>query len=98
MVIFDTLQSVNDLTESGMDVKQAKSITGLFKKLIEGQYSHLATKQDLDKLSTECKADIFELKVEISAVKSEIKSVKWMLSAFGAIVMVAIVQHNFIHS
>lgn len=98
MVIFDTLQSVNDLTESGMDIQQAKSITGLFKKLIESQYSHLATKQDLDKLSTECKADIFELKTEISSVKSEIKSIKWLLSAFGAIVMVAIVQHNFIHS
>ncbi|MBU3599183.1 DUF1640 domain-containing protein [Polynucleobacter sp. 30F-ANTBAC] len=98
MIFFDTLQSVNDLTESGMELQQAKSIMGLFKKLIEGQYSHLATKQDLEKLSTECKADICELKFEIGSIKSEIKSIKWMLSAFGAIVIVAIVQHNFIHS
>lgn len=91
MVIFDTLQSVNDLTDSGMDIQQAKSITGLFKKMIEGQYTHLATKQDLEKLSTECK-------FEINAVKSEIKSIKWMLGAFGTVVIAAIVQHNFIHS
>ncbi len=84
MVIFDTLQSVNALTKSGMDVQQATTLTVILKGLFESQYGNLVTKQDLDKLSTECKA--------------EIKSVKWMLSIFGAIVMAAIVQHNFIHS
>ena len=91
MIFFDTLQSVNDLTESGMELQQAKSITQLIKKLIESQYANLATKQDLDKLSSECQ-------FEIGSIKSEIQSIKWMLSAFGAIVIVAIVQHNFIHS
>jgi hypothetical protein len=30
-------------------------------------------------------------------VKTEIKALKWMLGTFGVIVMVAIVQHGFVH-
>jgi hypothetical protein len=62
----------------------------LLKDLIDGQFGHLATKQDLEKISTDCKAEIFE-------VKTEIKALKWMIGSFGLIVMVAIIQHGFVH-
>jgi hypothetical protein len=38
MVIFDTLQSVNALTKSGMDVQQATTLTVILKGLFESQY------------------------------------------------------------
>lgn len=86
----DTLKTMSELTNSGMDAKQARTITTLLKDLIDGQFGHLATKQDLEKISSDCKAEIFE-------VKTEIKALKWMIGSFGLIVMVAIIQHGFVH-
>jgi hypothetical protein len=90
MIYMDTLKTRSELTNSGMDAKQARTITTLLKDLIDGQFGHLATKQDLEKISTDCKAEIFE-------VKTEIKALKWMIGSFGLIVMVAIIQHGFVH-
>jgi len=90
MLFIDTLKTVNELTNSGMDENQARTITTMLKDLMDGQFVSLATKQDLEKVSIECKAEIFE-------VKTEIKALKWMLGTFGVIVMVAIVQHGFVH-
>ena len=90
MLFIDTLKTVNELTNSGMDENQARTIITMLKDLMDGQFLSLATKQDLEKVSIECKAEIFE-------VKTEIKALKWMLGTFGVIVMVAIVQHGFVH-
>jgi hypothetical protein len=90
MIYMDTLKTMSELTNSGMDAKQARTITTLLKNLIDGQFGHLATKQDLEKISTDCKAEIFE-------VKTEIKALKWMIGSFGLIVLVAIIQHGFVH-
>lgn len=90
MIYMDTLKTMSELTNSGMDAKQARTITTLLKNLIDGQFGHLATKQDLEKISSDCKAEIFE-------VKTEIKALKWMIGSFGLIVMVAIIQHGFVH-
>ncbi len=90
MIYMDTLKTMSELTNSGMDAKQARTITTLLKDLIDGQFGHLATKQDLEKISSDCKAEIFE-------VKTEIKALKWMIGSFGLIVMVAIIQHGFVH-
>ena len=90
MIYMDTLKTMSELTNSGMDAKQARTITTLLKDLIDGQFGHLATKQDLEKISTDCKAEIFE-------VKTEVKALKWMIGSFGLIVMVAIIQHGFVH-
>jgi hypothetical protein len=105
MVIFDTLRTFNDLTKSGMTVRQATAITRILKGLIESQDSNLLTKHDLKQFSLDFKGDISELKLGSTSlgsgantIQSEIKSIKWMLSIFGAIVMAAVVQHNFIHS
>ena len=62
----------------------------ILKGLLDSQFVGQATKRDLEKLS-------FELKAEILQVKTDIKALKWMLGTFGVIVMVAIVQHGFVH-
>jgi len=62
----------------------------MLKGILDIQFVRLAMKQDLEKVSFELKAAIFE-------VKTEIKALKWMLGTFGVIVMVAIVQHGFAH-
>ncbi len=62
----------------------------ILKGLLDSQFFGQATKRDLEKLSFELKAEIFE-------VKTDIKALKWMLGTFGVIVMVAIVQHGFVH-
>ena len=62
----------------------------MLKGLLGSQFVGQATKRDLEKVSFELKAAIFE-------VKTEIKALKWMLGTFGVIVMVAIVQHGFVH-
>ena len=62
----------------------------MFKGILDIQFVGYATKRDLEKIS-------FELKAAIFAVKTEIKALKWMLGTFSVIVMVAIVQHGFVH-
>jgi hypothetical protein len=62
----------------------------MLKGILDIQFVGHATKRDLEKISFELKAAIFE-------VKTEIKALKWMLGTFGVIVMVAIVQHGFVH-
>ncbi len=97
MNYFDTLKSVNDLTNTGMGFKQAEILTGMYKDLIENQYGHLANKQDLEKVSMECKNEIFEVKMEVKSINSEIKTIKWILGVFAAVVMANFVQHNLMH-
>jgi hypothetical protein len=62
----------------------------MLKRLLDSQFVGQATKRDLEKVSFELKAAIFE-------VKTDIKALKWMLGTFGVIVIVAIVQHGFVH-
>jgi hypothetical protein len=62
----------------------------MFKGILDIQFVGHATKRDLEKISFELKAAIFE-------VKTEIKALKWMIGTFSVIVMVAIFQHGFVH-
>jgi len=62
----------------------------MFKGILDIQFVGHATKRDLEKISFELKAVIFE-------VKTEIKVLKWMIGTFSVIVMVSIVQHGFVH-
>ena len=83
MIYFDTLKTANEPTTAGMDAHQAKTLINIFKVLLENQHSQQVTKQVLELVASQCKA--------------EIQAIKWMLGVFGTIVMVAIVQHNFVH-
>lgn len=100
----DTLKTVNDLIDSGMDDRQAKTLVSIFNEFIKNQFAHLVTKQDLDKTSNECKAEILEIKMEVKTIKSEIKiinseikTIKWILGIFAAIVIATMVGHNLMH-
>lgn len=104
MMYIDTLKTVNDLIDSGMDGRQAKTLVSIFSEFIQNQFGHLVTKQDLDTRSNECKAEILEIKMEVKTIKSEIKiinseikTIKWILGIFAAIVIATMVQHNLMH-
>lgn len=100
----DTLKTMDQLVESGMNDKQAKTLVSIFSEFIQNQFGHLVTKQDLDARSNECKAEILEIKMEVKTIKSEIKiinseikTIKWILGIFAAIVIATMVQHNLMH-
>ncbi len=96
----DTLKTMDQLVESGMNDKQAKTLVSIFSELIQSQFGLLATKEDLAKTSNECKAEILEVKTiksEIKIINSEIKTIKWILGFFAAIVIASMVQHNLMH-
>lgn len=97
MMYIDTLKTVNDLIDSGMDGKQAKTLVSIFNEFMNSQLGRLATKEDVDKTSNECKAEILEIKMEIKTINSEIKTIKWILGFFAAIVIASMVQHNLMH-
>ena len=104
MMYIDTLKTVNDLIDSGMDGRQAKTLVSIFNEFMNSQLGRLATKEDLDKTSNECKAEILEIKMEVKTIKSEIKimnseikTIKWILGIFAAIVIATMVQHNLMH-
>ncbi|MFM8154207.1 MAG: hypothetical protein ACKN8Y_13050 [Polynucleobacter victoriensis] len=54
MMYIDTLKTVNDLIDSGMDGRQAKTLVSIFNEFMNSQLGRLATKEDLDKTSNEC--------------------------------------------
>ena len=100
----DTLKTMDQLVESGMNDKQAKTLVSIFSEFIQSQFGLLATKEDLAKTSNECKAEILEIKMEVKTIKSEIKiinseikTIKWILGIFAAIVIATMVQHNLMH-
>jgi hypothetical protein len=93
----DTLKTMDQLVESGMNDKQAKTLVSIFSELIQSQFGLLATKEDLAKTSNECKAEILEVKMEIKTINSEIKTIKWILGIFAAIVIGSMIQQNLMH-
>lgn len=100
----DTLKTMDQLVESGMNDKQAKTLVSIFSEFIQNQFGQLAKKEDLAKTSNECKAEILEIKMEVKTIKSEIKvinseikTIKWILGIFAAIVIATMVQHNLMH-
>lgn len=93
----DTLKTMDQLVESGMNDKQAKTLVSIFSELIQNQFGLLATKEDLAKTSNECKAEILEVKMEIKNINSEIKTIKWILGIFAAIVIGSMIQQNLMH-
>jgi hypothetical protein len=87
-VTFDTLKYVEHLEKSGIPREHASAIANAQKEsLSEVLDSTLATKQDIQSLKLENKENIQSLKLEMSALKGEMTSIKWMM---GVLVGVAI--------
>ncbi|QWD80530.1 DUF1640 domain-containing protein [Polynucleobacter sp. MWH-Spelu-300-X4] len=94
MIHFDTYEFVSDLTKSGMEVHQASTLSKKLKGIFDGQYSDLATKQDVEKVASECRSEIALVKTEL---KGEIQMLRWMIGILVAAVVASLIQHNFIH-
>jgi len=73
MLRFDTLKLARELTEAGMDSRQAEALA---RGLGEMDTSELATKTDLTGLRAETADLRSELRIEIAGVKSEIADLR----------------------
>ena len=87
-VMFDTLEFVNSLQESGFNEEQAKGMAGAIKKVRQAQLETLATKGDLLELKGELKADIAE-------IKWEIRLNRWMLVLIIAVTVLPSLKSLF---
>ena len=72
-VIFDTLEFVETLKESGFNEEQAKGMATAIKKVQQTHLESLATKADFREL----KSDLCALE---SCMMGELRLVKWMLA------------------
>jgi len=101
MIHFDTHEFIQDLTNSGMDAKQASTLSNQLKAVFDGQRTELATKHDVEKVTLECRSEIALVNSEIALVKTELKgdiqTLKWMIGFLMAAVVASLIQHNFIH-
>ena len=87
-VMFDTLEFVDSLQESGFNEEQAKGMAGAIKKVQQAQLETLATKGDLLELKGELKADIAE-------IKWEIRLNRWMLVLIIAVTVLPSLKSLF---
>ena len=94
-VMFDTLEFVNSLQESGFNEEQAKGMAGAIKKVRQAQLETLATKGDLLELKGELKADIAEIKTDIAEIKGEIRLNRWMLVLIIAVTVLPSLKSLF---
>jgi hypothetical protein len=83
MVTFDTLKFYKEMSNAGMEEKQAITISKELQEIFSQNSDHLATK-----------SDIREVKMEL---KGEIYSLRWMIGFVMAAIVASLIQHNFIH-
>ncbi len=69
--LFDTRDAAEDLEAAGFESKQAKAIVLVVDKSLTGG---VATKADLAEVKAELKADIAEVRTELTEVKAELKA------------------------
>lgn len=71
-IAFDTLKAARRLQEEGgFDERQARGIVATFS---EGMFDNLATKQDLNELRQELKAEIGSVRNEHHSFRAEMKA------------------------
>ena len=82
---FDTHEMVKELMAAGFSDEQAEAVTRLLRRSQDIDFSHLATKSDLQTELAAMRAEIVqnktELKAEIAETKAEI--IKWMFGTIG---------------
>lgn len=83
MVTFDTLRFYKEMSNAGMEEKQAITISKELQEIFSQNSDHLATK-----------SDIREVKMEL---KGEIYLLRWMIGFVMAAIVASLIQHNFIH-
>jgi hypothetical protein len=83
MVTFDTLKFYKEMSNAGMEEKQAITISKELQEIYSQNSDHLATK-----------SDIREVKMEL---KGEIHLLRWMIGFVMAAIVASLIQPNFIH-
>jgi aminoglycoside phosphotransferase len=83
MVTFDILKFYKEMSNAGMEEKQAITISKELQEIFNQNSDHLATK-----------SDIREVKMEL---KGEIHLLRWMIGFVMAAIVASLIQHNFIH-
>jgi len=74
-ITFDSLTAARDLREKGIPQEHADAIANAIRISKDTDFSHLATKEELNTFKSELRADLAELKAELT---------KWMFGGFIA--------------
>ena len=106
MRAFDTYTHINELKKAGFNEEQAAVIIKSLLDSRETDISHLATKEQVAKLETSTKEQIFEVKTQINTLDKKIdvsvakleamildthaSSLKWMVGTMIALVGIII--------
>jgi hypothetical protein len=86
VITFDTLQLVKDLQAKGFQPEQAEGISNALKDIMTG--AEVATKQDINTLK-------LEIKAEIASIKAEIAPLKWMVGVTTAGIISLVIKTFF---
>jgi hypothetical protein len=86
-ITFDSLTTARQLRDSGVPQDQAEAIADAIRASKDTDFSHLATKEELNSFKSELKGDLRELeltlKAEMKSDKAEL--IKWMFGGFISI-------------
>jgi len=76
----DTVQIVKRLREAGFDERQAEAVTGVFRDLHDVDFSHLATKADIERSEAKVESEIARLDSRIGLRSAELKAetIRWV--------------------
>lgn len=91
----DTHESVKSLTAAGFTDAQAEALTAVLKRAVDIDLSNLATKADLADLRRELSAEASDLRREIAQL--ELRLIKWVVGvgitatlAIGGMILTAL--------
>jgi hypothetical protein len=93
-IVFDTYAFINKLKEAGMPEPQAVVMSDTIKQVEASRADILATKADINVLRTELKADILQVKTELSG---QITLLRWMLGFVLAGIVSIVFKLFFTH-
>jgi len=81
-ITFDSLTAARDLREKGIPQEHADAIANAIRISKDTDFSHLATKEELNNFKSELRADFAELKGELktSIAEGNANTIKWVVS------------------
>jgi hypothetical protein len=83
-IAFDSLSTARQLREKGVPQEQAEAIADAIRVSKDTDFSHLATKEELNTFKSDLRADLAELKAELKMSIADTRSelIKWMFGGF----------------
>ena len=98
---FDSLTTARQLRDRGVPQDQAEAIADAIRASKDTDFSHLATKEELNSFKSELKADLRELELRIDAKNAQLETkmaqgtattVKWIAAVLVLQVLSPLVQ------